>query len=85
MPHAGKEISPPFLAQRLRAGVQNTMHAMLMPCRRYDILTGVSRLCTQVTHVHAQVVEHGLGHLPFTEKCVVTATGHLWGSFRAPD
>ena len=23
-----------------------------------------------------QVVEHGLGHLPFTEKCVVTATGH---------
>lgn len=24
----------------------------------------------------AQVVEHGLGHLPFTEKCVVTGTGH---------
>ena len=24
----------------------------------------------------AQVVEHSLGHLPFHEKCVVTATGH---------
>ena len=24
----------------------------------------------------AQVVEHSLGHLPFQEKCVVTATGH---------
>lgn len=24
----------------------------------------------------AQVVEHGLGQLPFTEKCVVTGTGH---------
>ncbi len=23
-----------------------------------------------------QVVEHSLGHLPFQEKCVVTATGH---------
>ena len=22
------------------------------------------------------MVEHGLGHLPFTERCVVTATGH---------
>lgn len=34
-------------------------------------------------HIHdpvkydaAQVVEHSLGHLPFHEKCVVTATGH---------
>lgn len=26
--------------------------------------------------IWVQVVEHGLGHLPFTEKCVVTGTGH---------
>lgn len=28
------------------------------------------------SNIGAQVVEHGLGHLPFTEKCVVTGTGH---------
>lgn len=27
--------------------------------------------------LHSQVVEHGLGHLPFTEKQVVTPTGDL--------
>lgn len=37
----------------------------------------VGTISTLITQKECQVVEHGLGHLPFTEKQVVTPTGTL--------
>lgn len=40
------------------------------------LCTGTTQVCmSDLFYLNFQVVEHGLGHLPFTEKQVVTPTG----------
>lgn len=47
-------------------------------CFIYDTTASIFGLFTLSTLLHFfQVVEHGLGHLPFTEKQVITPTGKL--------
>lgn len=58
--------------------IQSTLQIQEMLTRIRDIRTEKNDFVFYADRLIRLIVEHGLGHLPFTEKQIITPTGHVY-------